>query len=72
MIGTLVPVGSRIRTTYSGGFTVAVPADLVRACKLICAWLAITELNPANNATDHDPDKLYTAALLILANYARS
>jgi hypothetical protein len=72
MIGTLVPVGSRIRTTYSGGFTVAVPADLVRACKLICAWLAIGELNPDAVSTGHDPDKLYSDALMILANYARA
>jgi hypothetical protein len=71
-IGTLIPVGSRLRVTYSGGFTVAVPADLSRASKLVCAWLAITELNPAASSTDHDPDKLYTSALLILANYARA
>lgn len=69
-IGTLVPVGSRIRNTYSGGFVLAVPADLVRAAKLVSAWLAIGELNPGS--TDHDPDKLYTDALLILANYARA
>ena len=69
-IGTLVPVGSRLRNTYSGGFRSAVPADLVRAAKLVSAWLAIGELNPGS--TDHDPDKLYTDALLILANYARA
>jgi hypothetical protein len=69
-IGTLVPVGSRVQVTYSGGFTPAVPADLVRAAKLISAWLAIGELNPADS--DHDPNLLYTNALLILANYARA
>jgi hypothetical protein len=69
-IGTLVPIGSRIAVTYSGGYTVAIPADLVRACKLVCAWLAIGELNPGT--TDHNPDKLYTDALMILANYQRS
>jgi hypothetical protein len=69
-IGTLVPVGSRIAATYSGGYVIAIPADLVRACKLVTAWLAIGELNPGS--TDHDPDKLYTDALLILANYARA
>ena len=47
MIGTLIPVGSRLRVTYSGGFTVAIPADLVRASKFVSAWLAIEELDPA-------------------------
>jgi hypothetical protein len=70
MIGTLIPVGSRVRVTYSGGYTVAIPADLVRAARLVGAWLAIGELNPGS--TDHDPGRLYSDALMILANYARS
>jgi hypothetical protein len=69
-IGTLVPVGSRVRPTYSGGYTVAVPADLVRACKYMTAWMIITELNPED--TSHDPDRLHTSALMILSNYDRA
>lgn len=66
-IGSLVPVGSRVRTTYSGGYRVAIPADLVRACRFMAAWLVISELNPGS--TDHDPDWLYKAACKILAKY---
>jgi hypothetical protein len=66
-IGSLVPVGSRIRTTYSGGYTVAIPADLVRACRYMAAWMVVSELNPGSTA--HDPDWLHTSALMILSNY---
>lgn len=66
-IGSLVPVGSRVRVTYSGGYRVAIPADLVRAGKLMAAWLVITELNPDDTA--HDPDRLYGSACKILEKY---
>jgi hypothetical protein len=66
-IGSLVPVGSRVRTIYSGGYVVAVPADLVRAGRLMAAWMIVSELNPAS--TDHDPDRLYGAACKILEAY---
>lgn len=66
-LGKFIPIGSLIRVTYSGGYTVAVPADLVRACRFMAAWLALTDLNPAN--TDHDPELLHTNALMLLANY---
>ena len=66
-IGSLVPIGSRVRTTYSGGYTVAVPSDLVRANKFIGAWLIIAELNPED--TNHDPDRLYGSACKILEQY---
>lgn len=66
-IGSLIPVGSRVRTTYSGGYTVAIPADLVRASRLMAAWMVITELDPQDTA--HDPDRLYGSAMKILANY---
>jgi hypothetical protein len=68
-IGSLVPIGSRVRTTYSGGYSVAIPADLVRAGKFMAAWLAITELNPQD--ASHDPDRLHTSALMIPSNYER-
>jgi len=66
-IGSLVPVGSRVRTTYSGGYTVAIPADLVRACRLMAAWMVVSELAPG--ATQHDPGWLYAAACKILESY---
>ena len=56
--------------TYSGGYTVATPGDLVRACKNMAAWMIITELNPED--TSHDPDRLHASALMLLQNYDRS
>jgi hypothetical protein len=66
-IGSLVPIGSRVRTTYSGGYTVAIPADLVRAGRLMAAWMVVSELNPAS--TDRDPGWLYEAAVKICETY---
>jgi hypothetical protein len=66
-IGSLVPIGSRVRTTYSGGYVIAIPADLVRAGRLMAAWMVVSELNPAS--TDHDPDRLYASACRILEAY---
>jgi hypothetical protein len=69
-LGMFIPVGSYARVTYGGGYTVAVPADLSRACKLMAAWIAVRELDP--EATGHDPDQLHTDALMMLSNYART
>jgi hypothetical protein len=69
-LGLFIPIASLIRVTYGGGYTVSIPADLVRAGRFMTAYLAVRDLNP--NATDHDPDQLHTAALAILANYKRS
>jgi hypothetical protein len=66
-IGTLVPVGSRVRPTYSGGYTVAVPADLVRAGRLIAAYLVLSELNPEDS--ERDPEHLFKVARKILVSY---
>jgi len=66
-IGALVPIGSRVRTTYSGGYTVAMPADLVRAGRLMAAWMVISEFDPQDSG--RDPDRLYTSAMKILAHY---
>jgi len=68
-LGLFLPVGSRVQVTYSGGYTVAVPADLVRANKLMTASFAVRELNPGD--TRHDPGLLYEDALKILAAYGR-
>lgn len=69
-LGQFIPIGSQFNVTYSGGYTVAIPADLVRAGKLIAAWLAVRELNP--EATGHDPDQLHNDAMLLLGNYERA
>jgi hypothetical protein len=69
-LGQFIPLGSLIRVTYSGGYTVAIPADLVRAGKFMAAYLAVRELNP--DASDHNPDELHSDALMALANYVRS
>jgi hypothetical protein len=68
-LGLFLPIGSRVRIGYSGGYTIAVPADLVRANKLMTASIIVRELNPED--ASHDPDILYTDALKILVNYLR-
>ena len=68
-LGTYLPAGSLIRVTYSGGYTLAVPASLSRACRLMAAHLAVSELRPG--ATTHDADALYAQAVGILASYVR-
>ena len=68
-LGLFIPIGSLIRVTYSGGYQ-TIPADLVRACKFMTAYLAVRELNPA--ASDHNPDELHTDALMALSNYMRT
>lgn len=60
-LGQFIPIGSLIRVTYGGGFTLGTPASLVRANKWISAEIALRELNPAE--TDHNPDQLHEAAI---------
>jgi len=67
-LGTFIPAGTTILVTYSGGYS-TVPADLVRACKLMAASIAATELDP--NAHGHDPDVLRAKAEMILDSYLR-
>ena len=69
-LGIFAPIGSYFYVSYSGGYTVGAPADLVRAARFMAAWLAVCDLNPSQ--TDHDPEQLHTAALMILANYERT
>lgn len=61
--GQYLAAGSRIQPTYSGGYTVAVPASLVRVCKYFTAAAIIRELNPD---VSPDPDALYASAEKIL------
>jgi hypothetical protein len=69
-IGTLVPVGSRVRPTYSGGYTVATPASLAAGCEFMCAYLVVRALDP--EAQQHDPAQLHADALMALGAFARS
>ena len=69
-LGTFLPIGSYIYVGYSGGYTVAVPAGLVRACKLKTAALIVRELNP--EGTSHNPDLLEQSAEKIMERWARA
>jgi hypothetical protein len=69
-LGTFLPIGSLLRVTYSGGYSIAIPADLVRAGRFMTAYLVCRDLNPADTA--HDPDQLHVDALMRLANYMRA
>lgn len=68
-LGQFIPIASLIYVTYSGGYTIATPSDLRRACKLMTAALVIRELQPAQQ--QHDPDRLSDEAEAICANYGR-
>ena len=68
-LGQFIPVASYFQVTYSGGYTVATPADLLRACKFIAASIVIDELNPESNA--RNPDRLMELGVRWLAGYMR-
>ncbi len=68
-LGTWLPVGSLVRVTYGGGYTVAIPGDLVRAGKLMTAAIVMRELMPTKQT--RDPQGLWNDAVLALAGYAR-
>jgi hypothetical protein len=70
-LGTFLPPGSLIRVTYDGGYT-TVPADLMRACKLLTASLVLGEIDPAGTQFSHDPGALSAQAEKILCNYQRT
>lgn len=65
-LGMFIPIGSRIRVTYSGGYTVATPASLSRSCKYMAASHVVRELNPDDS--QHNPDQLRAEAVRILAD----
>jgi len=67
-LGLFIPIGSLVRVTYSGGYT-TMPADLVRAGKLMTASLIIRELAPSSQS--RDPEMLHTEAEMALAGYGR-
>ncbi len=68
-LGTWLPVGSLVRVTYGGGYTVAIPADLQRAGKLMTAALILRELMPTKQT--RDPRALWDDAVLALSGYGR-
>ena len=68
-LGTFVPPGTTIISSYSGGYS-TVPRSLVRACKFATASLAMAELDPASQS--HDPDELWARATDIVVAYMRS
>jgi len=69
-LGLFLPIGSRVRVTYSGGYTVATPGDLVEANCYMTANLIIRELNPVG--ATQDPEQLHTDALMILEDWGRN
>jgi hypothetical protein len=69
-MGTFLPPGSTITCTYTGGYT-TVPADLVRAGRLMAASIAATELDPLQNDGRHDVKALEDAACKALRRYMR-
>lgn len=70
-LGMFIPIGSLARVTYSGGYTIAVPADLVRACLWMAASIAATELDPMTQTHGHDPGALEARAVAWLHPYER-
>lgn len=68
-LGTWVPIGSKARVTYSGGYTVAIPASLVRAGKFMTAYVVLREIQPSK--VTRDPAALRDDALFALSAYAR-
>ncbi len=69
-LGVFLPIGSLVRITYSGGYTVAIPADLVRAARFMAAYFIVRELNPED--TKHDAEQLHADALFRLSNWMRA
>ena len=68
-LGQFIPVASYIQVAYSGGYTVAIPGSLLRACKYLAASIAVAELDPEDNT--RDPDRLYALALQWLGPFGR-
>lgn len=68
-LGLFIPIGSYGLVTYSGGYTAAIPADLVRAAKYVTAAIVVRETQPTS--TQHDPEILMKNAARILGTYGR-
>jgi hypothetical protein len=70
-LGMFIPVGSRLKVTYSGGYTVAIPATLCRASKYIAASLIIDELDPGQLQVSRNPKDLFAKGLAWLKPWTR-
>lgn len=70
-LGQFIPIGSRLRWTYSGGYTVATPASLTRASRFIAASLICRELNPDAIGAGRNADQLYALGLRWLESWKR-
>lgn len=70
-LGTWCPVGTTIRVTYSGGYTLGVPDDLREACLLQAAKLLILRMEPQARP-GMDTDDLEKELTELLAPYART
>jgi hypothetical protein len=68
-LGMFIPIGSLVRVTYGGGYTVNTPAGLVRASKYMTASIIVRELQPDDS--QHDPGLLHEEACRILADWKR-
>ncbi len=68
-LGLFIPIGSLVRITYSGGYTLGIPSSLRRACKLMTASILVRELNPTQQ--QHDPTQLRDEAESICASFGR-
>jgi hypothetical protein len=67
-LGVFCPIGTLIRVTYTGGYQ-QIPADLIRACKLVTASLVLRELSP--NSQSRNPELLTAEAMNLLKRYER-
>ncbi len=70
-IGTFCPVGTTIVATYSGGYILGMPDDLVQAVKLQAAKSLIVEIEPENRP-GMDTGDLEAEIIDLLAPYARA
>lgn len=70
-LGTFIPVGTTIRVTYSGGYTLSVPEDLVDATIYTAAKLAIVATEPQSRS-GMNLDELDGQILELLAPFIRS
>lgn len=69
-IGTYCPVGTTIVATYSGGYTLGMPDELVQAVKLQAAKSLIVEIEPEARP-GMDTGDLEAEIIDLLAPYAR-
>ena len=69
-IGTFCPVGTRVKVVYGGGYTVAVPPALKRACIFQAAKFLMMDAEPMLRQ-QMNTDELDAQIVSILASWAR-